>query len=134
MFGDAEKQVPLTDYVWFQEGPGVRSVDFTEEGTILLTGSNINDNTIDNLVRLGLLQRSNNEWIADDSLYEPLNAHPFITGLQLQILSNPEINKEVKNIELAKGYIKLTSFGKSFCFVCLNVQNQAQIEIKKVEM
>ncbi len=89
---------------------------------------------IDNLVRLGLLLRSNNEWIADDSLYEPLNAHPFITGLQLQILSNPEINKEVKNIELAKGYIKLTSFGKSFCFVCLNVQNQAQIEIKKVEM
>ena len=46
MFGDKGKQVPLIDYVWFQEGPGVRSVDFTEDGTILLTGSNINDNTI----------------------------------------------------------------------------------------
>ena len=46
LFGDTGKQVPLTDYVWFQEGPGVRSVDFTEDGTILLTGSNINDNTI----------------------------------------------------------------------------------------
>ena len=46
LFGDTGKQVPLTDYVWFQEGPGVRSVDFTDEGTILLTGSNINDNTI----------------------------------------------------------------------------------------
>ena len=46
LFGETGKQVPLTDYVWFQEGPGVRSVDFTEEGTILLTGSNINDNTI----------------------------------------------------------------------------------------
>lgn len=46
MFGDTGKQVLLTDYVWFQEGPGVRSVDFTDEGTILLTGSNINDNTI----------------------------------------------------------------------------------------
>ena len=46
MFGDTGKQVPLTDYICFQEGPGVRSVDFTEDGTILLTGSNINDNTI----------------------------------------------------------------------------------------
>ena len=36
----------MTDYVWFQEGPGVRSVDFTDDGTILLTGSNINDNAI----------------------------------------------------------------------------------------
>ena len=46
MFGDTGKQVLLTDYVWFQEGPGVRSVDFTNEGTILLTGSNINKNEI----------------------------------------------------------------------------------------
>ena len=46
MFGATGKQVPLTDYVWFQEGPGVRTVDFTDDGTILLTGSNINDNAI----------------------------------------------------------------------------------------
>ena len=46
MFGEKGKVVPLTDYVWFQEGPGVRSVDFTSEGTILLTGSNINDNEL----------------------------------------------------------------------------------------
>lgn len=46
LFGESGKVVPLTDYVWFQEGPGVRSVDFTSEGTILLTGSNINDNEL----------------------------------------------------------------------------------------
>jgi len=46
VFGERGKVVPLIDYVWFQEGPGVRSVDFTSEGTILLTGSNINDNRI----------------------------------------------------------------------------------------
>lgn len=46
MFGEKGTTVPLTDYVWFQEGPGVRSVDFTKSGTILLTGSNINDNEI----------------------------------------------------------------------------------------
>ncbi|ARC85479.1 type I restriction modification DNA specificity domain protein [Clostridium argentinense CDC 2741] len=46
MFGDNWKEVNLIDYVWLQEGPGVRSIDFTEEGTVLLTGSNINDNEI----------------------------------------------------------------------------------------
>lgn len=46
MFGYNGRVVPLTKYVWFQEGPGVRSVDFTSEGTILLTGSNINDNEL----------------------------------------------------------------------------------------
>lgn len=46
VFGECGEEVPLTDYVWFQEGPGVRSVDFRTEGCILLTGSNINDNEI----------------------------------------------------------------------------------------
>lgn len=46
MFGATGVEVPLSDYVWFQEGPGVRSADFTETGTILLTGSNINNNQI----------------------------------------------------------------------------------------
>ena len=46
VFGESGEEVPLTDYVWFQEGPGVRSVDFRAEGCILLTGSNINDNEI----------------------------------------------------------------------------------------
>lgn len=46
MFDKASKEVLLSDYVWFQEGPGVRSKDFTDNGVILLTGSNINDNQI----------------------------------------------------------------------------------------
>lgn len=46
MFGEDGKTVPLSKYVWFQEGPGVRSIDFTTTGTILLTGSNINNNKI----------------------------------------------------------------------------------------
>lgn len=46
MFDKSSKEVLLSDYVWFQEGPGVRSKDFTDNGVILLTGSNINDNQI----------------------------------------------------------------------------------------
>ena len=40
------KECPLTECVWFQEGPGVRSADFRSEGVRLLTGSNINNNDI----------------------------------------------------------------------------------------
>lgn len=46
VFSESAKEVNLIDYVWFQEGPGVRSTDFTDYGTILLTGSNINNNII----------------------------------------------------------------------------------------
>ena len=46
MFGKASKEVLLSDYVWFQEGPGVRSKDFANNGVVLLTGKNINDNQI----------------------------------------------------------------------------------------
>lgn len=46
MFEGRGKVVLLTNYVWFQEGPGVISVDFAVEGTNLLTGSNINDNEL----------------------------------------------------------------------------------------
>jgi len=45
-FGKCDSEANLSDYVWFQEGPGVRTIDFTIEGTILLTGSNINKNQI----------------------------------------------------------------------------------------
>lgn len=47
MFDGRDSRIEkLTNFVYFQEGPGVRTVDFTNEGTILLTGSNINNNEI----------------------------------------------------------------------------------------
>lgn len=46
MFSIDSREVILKDYVFFQEGPGVRSVDFSNQGEILLTGSNINNNSI----------------------------------------------------------------------------------------
>lgn len=77
---------------------------------------------IDNLVRLGLLRRSNNEMLINEKLYEPLNTHPYITGLKKQIEANEEINNRIKEIELSKGFIELTSFGKGFCLICLNAK------------
>lgn len=47
MFNNNECHVELLkDYCFFQEGPGVRTADFTKEGTRLLTGTNINNNSI----------------------------------------------------------------------------------------
>lgn len=45
-FYNNSKEVKLSDYIKFQEGPGVRSKDFSDSGEILLTGSNINNNKI----------------------------------------------------------------------------------------
>lgn len=39
--------VPLSEYVWFQEGPGVRKYQFCDSGIKLLNGKNINDGKID---------------------------------------------------------------------------------------
>ncbi len=78
---------------------------------------------IDNLIRLGLMSCSNNEYLADDSIYEPLENHSDIINLKKQIKENEEINSLVKNVELKKGFVALTSFGKSFCSTCLTVQS-----------
>ena len=78
---------------------------------------------IDNLIRLGLMRCSNNEFLVDDSIYVPLENHSVITDLKKQIKDNPEIDSLVESIELQKRFLELTSFGKSFCLICLEVQN-----------
>ena len=40
------KYSKVSEHIWFQEGPGVRSTQFTEEGVKLLNGTNINDNVL----------------------------------------------------------------------------------------
>ena len=47
MFGNNVKEVPLTDFVWFQEGPGVRTAQFVDNGVKLLNVTNLIDGEID---------------------------------------------------------------------------------------
>lgn len=78
---------------------------------------------IDNLLRLGLLREIGDAYLTDSSLYENLENHSFIVNLKKQIESNEEINNKVKKIDFSKGIIELTSFGKSFCSMCLETKN-----------
>ena len=40
------KYSKVSEHIWFQEGPGVRSTQFREDGVKLLNGTNINDNVL----------------------------------------------------------------------------------------
>ena len=40
-------QVKISDYLWFQEGPGVRNTQYTETGVKLLNVANLVDGKVD---------------------------------------------------------------------------------------
>ena len=40
------KMIPITDVVWFQEGPGVRNTQYTIEGVKLLNVANLVDGEV----------------------------------------------------------------------------------------
>ena len=72
---------------------------------------------IDNLVRLGLLQKSTNTSLSDLSIYEPLKKHPYITDR----IDEQEIKEMgLKKADFDLRYVDLTTYGAAFCNVCLN--------------
>ena len=74
-------------------------------------------NYFDNLVRLGLLDDAKGlSFLTDKTLYEPLKKHILV--------SNKATNDKAKALgfdkyEFVESYIKLTSYGRSFCDICL---------------
>ena len=78
---------------------------------------------IDNLVRLGLVERSpNGTYISNESVYEPLKNHPFIKNKYQNIEKQSATIDNFSKIDYVKGYCELTSFGESFCSICLETQ------------
>ena len=72
---------------------------------------------IDNLVRLGLLQKSMNTSLSDLNVYEPLKHHPYITSR----IDEQEIKEfGLKEVDFDLRYVDLTTYGTAFCNVCLN--------------
>lgn len=86
---------------------------------------------IDNLMRLGLIKRSNNEFITDETLYEPLKTHPFIIAVKQQIEKIEQVAVDTKKIDFSKGYIELTAFGKRFCSICLETPKVITLEVQE---
>ena len=73
----------------------------------------------DNLIRLGLLEASEQfSSISDEKNYEPLNNHPFI---QNKIDTTPFINPDCNKIQMKKGFMRLTDYGKAFCKICISI-------------
>lgn len=76
---------------------------------------------IDNLVRLGLLQRSTLSYLVDKSVYQPLKEHKYFSKLKdLDIISR----YNMKSYKFDEGYVTLTNFGRGFCQVCLSTTKE----------
>lgn len=73
----------------------------------------------DNLIRLGLVECA--PYIIslkNENLYKDLIEHGFVNALSLDQLQSLT-QKEKYSIGVKKSYIKLTSYGRSFCEICL---------------
>lgn len=75
-----------------------------------------NATSINNLARLGLIDVNLDVWLTDDSKYELLSNNPFLEALK-QI---HETEAEYPKVDIKKGIIDITSFGRDFYDVCLS--------------
>lgn len=84
----------------------------------------------DNLVRLGLIKKSNMTRLSDKNLYKPLKEHKII---KQKISDFENIKSFIKNIydsgveiqqfseyDFKEGFMELTSYGVSFCNICID--------------
>ena len=82
---------------------------------------------IDNLKRLGLVTIPADEMLTDKSKYEALKTHPFIVKQK----AHYEELDSVEKVEFMEGHIQLTSFGNSFCSICIESPNRIVEVIKE---
>lgn len=88
----------------------------------------------DNLIRLGLLEKPNMTHLTNEELYKPLKEHKIIkqkileferiktifNGISDSGIKTPiELPQYVK-YDFNEGFIKLTSYGVSFCNICID--------------
>lgn len=72
----------------------------------------------DNLERLGLIAKSGIlSKLTEEEQYEQLKKHPYISK---QKKKRTEKDKAYPNDVIREEYVRLTSFGKAFCAICVN--------------
>ena len=73
---------------------------------------------IDNLCRLGLLVNGTGiRWLTKEEFYNEIYKLDYVA----EIINNIKSRKDEYNVpDYEKGYIELTSFGKSFCNICIS--------------
>ena len=86
---------------------------------------------VDNLVRLGLLRRSVNEWLVDKSRYESIKNNPYLTQLKAGAEKALLGAENYKKLDIEERFVDLTSYGKSFCAVCLGITKIVKASVDK---
>lgn len=78
----------------------------------------------DNLLRLGLVEKNQAfSSLTEKTLYDPLKEHPYIKQFNTEAYKNAGFGSE----KTTEGFIRLTSFGKAFCDICVNTPNMIVI-------
>ena len=74
---------------------------------------------IDNLVRLGLFEKATLASLTDKLIYEPIKNHLYIKQF-IQRVQELRQEDEYNKPNIVESYVFLTSFGKSFCEICID--------------
>lgn len=81
----------------------------------------------DNLIRLGLLTSAESmSSLTDKSLYEPLKNHRWVIP---HSTDDKAKQKGFAKVNFGESFVELTSYGRSFCDICLSTQNVITITV-----
>lgn len=110
-------QLPICDFrVELEKGKGHRVLEQDIFLELPEYPTNLQSISIRNLIRLGLIKRPEDAYLTNENLYKKYEEHSLFKLYQRDL----EVTKEKGNIDkaakiiLKKGYIELTTFGKSF--------------------
>ena len=70
----------------------------------------------DNLVRLGMLEKSYYSELTMPGIYDPLINHEIIKELEKRL----HMYKDLDSVKINKGFMSLTDYGKAFCDCCID--------------
>lgn len=83
----------------------------------------------DNLVRLGLIVEAGGlSSLTDKTRYEPLKSHKWVMPLATNEKAQ---TRGFDKIDFEEGFFMISSYGKSFCQVCLDTQKAFVVEMKE---
>lgn len=109
------KSLPVIDINVTNEGLNgyiklVKNFNCLKENILLTAPENI-DLYIDNMISLGLLERTLGEKFATEKIYDHLEKHKEVVGIRSKLLSN-------QRLELRKGKINTTDLGIKLLALC----------------
>lgn len=117
------KKIPIISLLLFFKSGGHHTFikDFTNVPQLVGCEKPFDcENYIDNMVRLGLIRRSECEVLFVKSQYEAVKECDYITEKVKVINRDGHINPDYDHWEFMDGFVALTSFGQNFCNICLS--------------